>query len=129
MRRVKHIYLGVLGAWLLVCGGRALLPWVGNYQLVEYMDGHGVYISGVWNEKAGQQPAHIYAELNKRLEAAQPGTRFFFSPWMEGCEFICQGLIVSPIREGKAALSPEAKKVMLEWEEETGIFVWPAVQD
>ena len=129
MTRVKRIYLGVLVTWLLICGVRALVPWLGNFQLAEYKSGRGYFSTRPTNMEAGEQPAHIYAELNKRLEIAQPGTRFYFSPWEEWGLFICQGVIMTPIRDGEPVLSPEAKRVMQEWEQETGIDVWTVAHD
>ena len=69
MKLAKRIYLGLLGLWLLACIIRVLIPWLGNYQTKQFISGH-FYISGVEsNAVTGAQPASVFAELNKRLEA------------------------------------------------------------
>lgn len=124
MKLAKRIYLGLLGLWLLACSIRALIPWLGNYQTKQFISG-SFYISGVEsNAVTGAQPASVFAELNKRLEAAQPDTRFFCSPWEESGEYYCQALILKSVRAEAPELSPVARKVLQEWVAETGIRFW-----
>jgi alanyl-tRNA synthetase len=63
-------------------------------------------------------------KLNKRLEAAQPDTRFFCSPWEKAGEYHCQALILKSVRAEAPELSPAARKVLQEWVAETGIRFW-----
>lgn len=129
MKLAKRIYLGLLGLWLLACGVRALLPWLGNYQDMRFASGAFYTSAHDCNEAAGTLPASIFAELNKRLEATQPDTLFFLSPWEECGDYRCQALILKSVSGEAPMLSPAAGKVVQEWEAETGIRCFMVVQD
>ena len=106
-KRTGSIYTSkaLLGLWLMACSIRALIPWLGNYQTKQFISG-SFYISGVEsNAVTGAQTASVFAELNKRLEAAQPDTRFFCSPWEESGEYYCQALILKSVRAEAPAMA------------------------
>ena len=103
MKKIKMVYLSLLGAWLLVCAVRMVLPWLRNDDEVEFLPGNYWACGYAGNEEVGDLPASIYAELNTRLEAVQPGIRVFFSPWYEG-HFNCQSVVTCSLREGKPVL-------------------------
>lgn len=122
MKRIAfRIYVGLLLLWLLACGLRALLPQWGNYHncstlreleppcfctdcsgLSAYYHLHGV-------------PLAEYAELSKRLEQAQPGTRFFCGPG--------NIVLLTPQDEAAPELTPSAQAELVAWIHEVTISV------
>ena len=63
MKKIKMVYLSLLGAWLLVCAVRMVLPWLRNDDEVEFLPGNYWAFGYVGNEEVGDLPASIYAEL------------------------------------------------------------------
>lgn len=124
MSRIKRLYICLLAGWLVFCAVRVLLPYLGDYYCVRAEGGYVVFRSCVdmeAYEAQGQMPAALFAELNARLEAAQPGTRFFYTP-CETTLYTWKGLLCTPSHVGKPELSPAAEQVQRAWHEETGYW-------
>lgn len=128
MKKIKMVYLSLLGAWLLVCAVRMVLPWLRNDDVVDFHSGNYWACDYAGNEAVGDLPASIYAELNTRLEAVQPGIRVFFSPWYEG-HFNCQSVVTCSLREGKPVLSPAALQELRAWVQENNVLEPPVLWD
>lgn len=119
----KRVYCGLLAAWLLYCAGRAVLLCTGGY--------YKVHQKGKWitvydplffpDIDVMQREAARYAELNARLEAAQPGTQFFYAPYTHsGSDLTYVSLLCSPAPGDTPGLTPEAEAVFTAWREENG---------
>lgn len=124
MSRIKRLYICLLAGWLVFCAVRVLLPYLGDYYRVGVEGGYVVFRSCLdmeAYEAQGQMPAALFAELNARLESAQPGTRFFYTP-CETTEYTWKGLLCTPVRSGRPELSPAAEQVQRTWHEETGYW-------
>ncbi len=122
MSRIKRLYICLLAGWLVFCAVRVLLPYLGDYYRVREEGGYAVYVFCMdmeAYEAQEQMPAALFAELNARLESAQPGTRFFYTP-CETTQCTWKGLLCTPSHVGKPELSPAAEQVQRAWHEETG---------
>ena len=79
MSRIKRLYICLLAGWLVICAARVLLlPHLGDYYHVRMEEEYNICtcMDTKTSEAHGQMPAALFAELNARMEAAQPGTRF-----------------------------------------------------
>lgn len=132
MKIWKRVYCGLLAAWLLYCAGRALLLCTGGYYKVQQVGKLEHFCDGIVPTDTVVQPpaASRFAELNAQLEAAQPGTRFFYAPYT-GCSIIYPGsprcityagLLCSPVPGAPPELSPEAEAAFTAWCEANGYF-------
>lgn len=112
MNRVKRLYWSILALWLVVCGLRCPLSFLGGYHRVGFDGVHGWRACSSAPPSA-KVPLSRFAELNKRLAEVQPGSRFYFTPTSGGDNHM--GIIVSPVKGGSEKLSPAAEEVLETW--------------
>lgn len=124
MKIWKRIYCSILAAWLLFCVGRTLLLCMGGYAEVSTY-GEWFSLCAFYDNTAtcGAMPASLFADLNARLEAAQPGTQFFYTPYKTNI-YTYRALICTPAPGEEPRLSPAAEAVISAWSQESGYFVY-----
>ena len=112
MSRIKRLYCFILALWLVACGLRFPLSYLGDYYRVGFDGVHGWRF---WSSAppSAKVPLFRFAELNRRLAEAQPGSRFYFTPTDRGDNHM--GIIVSPAMDGSEILSPAAEEVLKTW--------------
>ena len=124
MSRIKRLYICLLVGWLAICAARVLLlPYLGDYHHVRDVGQHTV-CDGMDTgtvESYGQMPAALFADLNARMEAAQPGTRFFYTP-CKTTRYTRKGMLCTPARSEEPRVSPEAEQAQHNWQKETGYW-------
>lgn len=115
MKLLKRIYLRVLAGWLLLCGLRAVLIYAGDFNLAYFENLEGAFVFSM-PPMQGEIPLPRFTELNKRLAAVQPGAQFFFAPAAQGEAYM--GVMLVPLSEERAEMSPAANEVLRAWEQE-----------
>ena len=124
MSRIKRLYICLLAEWLVICAARVLLlPYLGDYYHVRMEEEYNICtcMDTKTSEAHGQMPAALFAGLNARMEAAQPGTRFFYTP-CKTTQYTWKGLLCTPARSKEPEVSPAAEQVQHNWQEETGYW-------
>ncbi len=107
--------MGVLAAWLLFCGLRAVLIYTGNYELAYFENLEGAHAFSM-PPTQGEIPLSRFTELNRRLAEVQPGAQFFFAPAAQGESYM--GVMLVPLGEGRAEMCPAASEVLSVWVQE-----------
>lgn len=98
MSRIKRLYICLLAGWLVICAARVLLlPYLGDYYHVRMEEEYNICtcMDTKTGEAHGQMPAALFAELNARMEAEQPGTRFFLYTLQDNAVHM-EGVAVHP---------------------------------
>lgn len=116
MKLLKRLYLGIVAAWLLFCLLRIILPYTGNYYKADFSKYHceTTYLAGC--DRPHNNALAGYAELNKRLAKAQPGSQFFFAP-TPGWDYY-KGIILTPMLKNPDKMTEEANAVLEAWRRE-----------
>lgn len=122
MNWVKRLYWLIPALWLVICALRCSLNYFGGYHRVGFDGVHGWFLSTA--PPSGKVPLSRFAELNRRLAEAQPGSRFYFTPTAGGDAHM--GIIVSPVMGGSEKLSPAAEEVLKSWISENQQYHDPA---
>ena len=116
MKLLKRLYLGIVAAWLLFCLLRIILPYTGTYYKADFSKYHceTTYLADC--DRPYNNALAGYAELNKRLTKAQPGSQFFFAP-TPGWGYY-KGIILTPMLKNPDKMTEEANAVLEAWRRE-----------